>query len=211
MKSLKIFLLVLILSPLSVLSQIEIAPSVGYMFGGRLNYYQGELKIYDDVNYNVSLIVPDVSFDTDLEISYTRMDTRAKFRSNYIDPDIKDANFDLSVNYIQVGALKAFNHNDEKLQPFGSFSLGATIFSPKSDVDDTWQFSITLGMGTKYWITDRVGIIIRGRIMMPMVFGGVGGYYGIGSGGSGGGLTVNTYTTILQGDFSGGLIFSLGK
>lgn len=210
MKLLKIFLLVLVLSPLSVLSQIEIAPSAGYMFGGRLNYYEGELKIYDNANYGVSFIVPDVSFDTDLEINYTRMDTRAKFRATP-QSGYDDANFDMSVNYIQVGALKALNANDEKLQPFGSFSLGATIFSPKADVDDTWQFSITLGMGTKYWITDRVGIIVRGRLMMPMVFGGVGGYYGIGSGGSGGGLSVNTYTTILQGDFSGGLIFSLGK
>ena len=47
--------------------------------------------------------------------------------------------------------------------------------------------------------------------MLPMVFAGVGGYYGIGTGGSGGGLYVNSYTAIVQGDFSGGLVFSFGK
>ncbi len=44
-----------------------------------------------------------------------------------------------------------------------------------------------------------------------MIFGGVGGYVGIGGGGTSGGLTLNSYATIVQGDFNGGLVFSLGK
>ncbi len=210
MKILRLLSLALLLLPLSVLSQIQIAPTAGYMFGGRLNYYQGELKIYDNADYGVSVIVPDVSFQTDLEIYYNRMDTRAWFRAN---PgfDYNDKEFDMSVNYIQVGALKSFDPGSTDFQPYGSFSLGATIFSPKTDIDDVWQFSITLGLGAKYWFSNRVGLIVRGRLMMPMVFGGVGGYYGIGTGGSGGGLYVDSYTTIVQGDFSGGLIFSLGN
>ncbi len=60
-------------------------------------------------------------------------------------------------------------------------------------------------------ISDRVGIMARGRLMLPMVFGGVGGYVGIGSGGTSGGLTLNSYAAIAQGDFNGGLIFRLGK
>ncbi len=96
-------------------------------------------------------------------------------------------------------------------KPFGSFSLGTTIFSPKTDYSNVWRFSITLGLGAKIAISERVGVILRGRLMIPMVFAGVGGYYGIGSGGSNGGLYVNSYSSIVQGDFSGGLYFSLGK
>ena len=210
MKLTRSILSILLLVPFFVNAQIEIAPSVGYMFGGRLNYYQGELKIADKMDYGISVIVPDISWGTDLEINYTRMDSRANFRPNSNYPDYEPDEFDLSINYIQIGALKSFG-TDDKFKPFGSFSAGTTIFAPKNDIANVWRFSITLGLGAKYWISDRVGIIVRGRLMIPMIFGGVGGYYGIGSGGSGGGLTVSSYSSIVQGDFNGGLVFSLGK
>jgi len=210
MNKIKTLITILLIVPLFGLAQVEIAPFAGYMFGGRVNYLQGELKIQDNMNYGVSLIVPDIRWATDLEISYTRMDTEARFRANLNYPNYDDANFDISVNYLQVGVLKNFS-DDDKFKPFGSFSLGTTIFSPKNDISDVWRFSITLGLGAKYWITERVGIIMRGRLMMPMIFGGVGGYVGIGSGGSSGGLYVDSYATIVQGDFTGGLVFSLGK
>ena len=197
--------------PMMMNAQVEIAPSMGFMFGGRLNYYQGEVKINDNMDYGVSVIVPDVSFATDLEINYTRMDSHLYFTPYNNFPDYDAADFDVSVNYIQVGALKNFG-GDDMVKPFGSFSLGTTIFSDKTNtISDVWRFSITLGLGTKIMFTDNVGIILRGRLMMPMVFAGVGGYYGIGGGGSSGGLYVNSYAAIVQGDFSGGLIFVLGK
>jgi hypothetical protein len=206
-----LFVLILVaLIPFMGVSQVEIAPFAGYMFGGRVNYYQGELKVSDNMNYGASFIVPDIQWGTDLEINYTRMDSEARFRANPSYPNYEDDNFDLSVNYIQVGALKKFNEG-ESFTPFGSFSLGATIFSPKNDISDVWRFSITLGLGGRYMISDRVGIMVRGRLMLPMIFGGVGGYVGIGTGGTSGGLTLNSYATIVQGDFNGGLVFVLGK
>ena len=210
MKNARRILAVLLFVPILASAQIEIAPSVGYMFGGRLNYYQGEVKINDNMNYGVSLIVPDISFDTDLEINYTRMDSHLYFTPYNNFPDYEADDFDVSVNYIQVGALKTFSE-EGAFKPFGSFSLGTTIFSDKTDTyANVWRFSVTLGLGAKIALTDRVGVILRGRLMMPMVFAGVGGYYGIGGGGSNGGLYVNSYASIIQGDFSGGLYFSLG-
>ena len=210
MKKIYSIVALLLFVPLFINAQIEIAPAVGFMFGGRVNYYQGELKITDNMDYGVSVIIPDISWGTDLEFNYTRMDSEARFRANSNYPDYNDANFKTSVNYIQVGALKTLG-GDDSFKPFGSFSLGATIFSPKNDISDIWRFSITLGLGAKYWITDRVGIMVRGRLMLPMVFGGVGGYVGIGGGGTSSGLSLNSYATIVQGDFNGGLVFSLGK
>jgi hypothetical protein len=43
--------------------------------------------------------------------------------------------------------------------------------------------------------------------MLPMFFGGVGFYFGTG----GSGLSLNSYSAIVQGDFNGGLIFKLGN
>ena len=201
----------IIAAPMFMSAQVEIAPSLGFMFGGRLNYYQGEVKIDDNMNYGVSIIVPDVSFGTDLEINYTRMDSHLYFTPYNNFPDYDATDFDVSVNYIQIGALKNFGGTDI-VKPFGSFSLGTTIFGDKTNqTSDVWRFSVTLGLGTKIMFTENVGIILRGRLMMPMVFAGVGGYYGIGNSGSSGGLYVNSYATIVQGDFSGGLVFVVGN
>ena len=211
MKNLRVILTVFLIIPLLASAQIEIAPSVGFMFGGRLNYYQGEMKIDDNMNYGVSIIVPDISFGTDLEINYTRMDSHLYFTPYNGFPEYSATDFDVSVNYVQIGALKTFAE-EGAFKPFGSFSAGATIFSDKTSSNaNVWRFSITLGLGAKIALTDKVGVILRGRLMMPMVFAGAGGYYGIGGGGSSGGLYVNSYATIVQGDFSGGLYFKVGN
>ena len=55
--------------------------------------------------------------------------------------------------------------------------------------------------------SEKVGIVARGRLMMPMEFAGIGFY--VGTGGSG--LNTNSYITPVQGDFSVGLVFKIGK
>ena len=75
------------------------------------------------------------------------------------------------------------------------------------DYNDRVLFSITAGLGAKIMFTERVGIMLRGRLMLPMFFGGVGFYAG--SGGSG--LSLNSYAALVQGDFNAGLVFKLGN
>ena len=206
MKRVSYIVVVILICPLLSFTQVELVPQAGYMFGGTLSFYEGDFRIQDGASYGGSIIVPDFQFETDLEINYTRMDSEGRFRSYYNRPEFHDSTFKMSTNYIQVGVLKTFGTNDQ-IRPFGSLSLGTTIFSPKNNISSTWRFSVALGAGAKIYLTDRVGIILRGRLLMPMYFGGVGFY--VGSGGSG--LSLNSYATMLQGDFSGGLIFSLGR
>ena len=211
MKKIKLLIIALGIS-FSAFSQIELAATAGYMFGGSIDYYEGKMKIYDNMSYGGSLILP-VKEIVDLEINYTRMDSRARFtayRPGYNNVDINH----LNVNYLQIGTLKTFNINNDIVRPFGSFSLGAAWFQVKDDVysiDDVWQFSITAGLGAKVYISERVGLIFRGRFMLPINFNGVGFYYGIGGGGSGGGLSLNSYAQMVQIDLSGGLVIRLGN
>jgi hypothetical protein len=141
------------------------------------------------------------------------MDTHAKFtayRAGWSDVTISK----LAVNYIQVGTLKTLNVNNDMVRPFGNFSMGvgwSSASEPGLDIKNVVRFSITAGLGVKVFFTERVGIILRGRLMMPLNFSGVGFYYGIGGGGSGGGLSLNSYAPMIQGDFNGGLIFRLGN
>ncbi len=54
--------------------------------------------------------------------------------------------------------------------------------------------------------SERIGIMLRGRLMMPMAFAGTSLYVGAG----GGGVSLNSWVAPLQGDFNGGLIIKLG-
>ncbi len=205
MKKIKILLIVL-LFPVLVFSQgVEIVPFVGYMFGGSVNFYEGKYKVTDGMDYGVSVLVP-IRQVVDLEINYTRMDSEGKFTAYPGYPAFTDKQTAMSTNYFQIGTVKAITLQNPKVIPFGSFSLGATWFD-FADFDGRVLFSITAGLGAKFMFSDRVGIMLRGRFMLPMFFGGVGFYAG--SGGSG--LSLNSYSAIIQGDFNGGLIIKLGN
>jgi len=206
MKKLKLLTLIALFPTILFSQGIEIVPFAGYMFGGSTKYTQGKLDVKDGMNYGVSILVP-VQALVDVEINYTRMDSRATFRKYSGYPGYNDQDIDnLATNYFQIGGISKFYSSNSMVSPFGSFSLGATWFSSPDLTDDTWRFSATVGLGVKIMFSDRVGIMLRGRLLMPMSFAGVGFYAG--SGGSG--LTMNSYVTPLQGDFNGGLIIKLG-
>ena len=207
MKRIKLLLLTT-LFPAMLLAQggVEIVPFAGYMFGGSVNYYEGKLKIENGMNYGVSLLVP-VHDLLDVEINYTRMDSEASFSPYYGYPGLEYTETNLGTNYIQIGGVSKFYTQDTKATPFGSLSIGATWFSPsETNYSDVWRFSMALGLGVKIMLSDRVGIMLRGRLLMPMYFGGVGVYGGTG----GSGVSVNSVVAPLQGDFNGGLIIKIG-
>jgi len=204
----KILFLFLFL-PVVTFAQVEIVPFAGYMFGGSINYYQGKLKLDNGLDYGGSLIIP-VKQVVSLELNYTHMSSELSFDAYPSYPLYSDDNATTSTNYIQIGTIKDMTINNDKVTPFGSFSLGATWYSSDS-YTTAWFFSVTAGLGVKVMFSDRVGIMLRGRLMLPMMWGGTSAYYGFGTGGSGGGLTIDTYSSFVQGDFNGGLVFVLGN
>ena len=190
-------------------------PFAGYMFGGSVNYYEGKLNIQNGLDYGLSVLVPLQSL-VDLEINYTRMDkVTASFNPYYEYTSIYESDeFDLVTNYFQIGGISKFYNGSSVAQPFGSLSLGATWFDPTANQNskyanysDVWRFSVTLGLGVKLMFSERVGIMLRGRLMMPMTFAGTSFYAGTG----GSGLAVNSWVAPLQGDFNGGLIIKVGN
>lgn len=202
----KKLLYLLFFLPTIAFSQVEIVPFAGYMFGGSLDFYQGKLKLDNGLDYGGSIIVP-IRHVVSLELNYTHMTSDMSFTAYPGYPLYSDETSTTSTNYIQIGTIKDMTINNDQVTPFGSFSLGATWYS--SDAYTTsWFFSITAGLGVKVMFSERVGIMLRGRLMLPMMFSGVGAYYGYGGGG---GLTVNSYSSMVQGDFNGGLVFKLGN
>jgi len=89
-------------------------------------------------------------------------------------------------------------------------SAGITWFNMTSHgVSDHVSFSAALGGGVKFFFSDRIGIRLQGRLLLPMYFSGGGLFVGIGSGGTSSGVSVSTGVLAVQGDFSGGLIIRL--
>jgi hypothetical protein len=182
---------------------IEFAPHVGYMLGGNFRGYEGEVKIGDGLNYGFTLDF-EMAPGTQFEFMYNRLDSDLKLRAYNRSGD--EHLFDLSTQYFQVGALR--EGSDGNVRPFGTFTMGTTVFDPKSpEYNSLWRFSIGLGGGVKAFVSDRIGIRLGARLLMPVYFSGGGLWCGTG----GCSVGIGTGTAIAQGDFTGGLIFRLGN
>ncbi len=191
--------------------KIEITPMVGYFFGGKAKFYEGKLKIKDNVSYGVAVGVP-LPSGVVLELNYIGMPSTAQWRPYFgYDIDYPSRDFGINVNYFNLGSAKTVPLA-ENIVGFGALRLGAAYFnSTAGDINDTWRFEASLGAGLKVYVTEKIGLRFSGNFHIPMVFSGAGLFCGIGSGGSNCGVSVGSTSSILQGDLSAGLIFRLGR
>jgi hypothetical protein len=180
----------------------------GYQFGGRLEFYEGNFDIEDKGNWGLGL---DVETQPGMLVgfSYSRMNTTGYFES-YYPITYPSESYDLTVDYFQLNVRRL--QKKGPLEGYGLFSMGATWFNMlEENIEDGWMFSIGLGAGVNYFFTDKFGIKLQGRLLMPMYFAGMGMFVGIGTGGVSTGVSANAWAPIVQGDLSGGVVFRLGN
>jgi hypothetical protein len=185
---------------------MEVGGSIGYMMSGGLNLIEGDADITNNISYGgfTHFIVTD---DVAVEILYLRKDTKVNY-SNFL-LNIKDS-YGLSVEYYHVGGVKTFGESDI-IRPFASFSMGLTRYHLKEKVgivsyDDAFRYSIAPSLGLKYYLSDRLGLKVQARLLMPLSFNGYGLYWST----SGGTSTAFSLTVpVWQGDFSGGIFLRL--
>nr|WP_321453928.1 hypothetical protein [uncultured Carboxylicivirga sp.] len=179
---------------------IELTPLYGYQFNGRIDGYKDRFKMYDAANYGLALSM-EVKPQVRAELSYSISPTDAAYSSIYGDHD----RYNIDIHYFQLGGI--YELTDTQVKPFGLFSLGATWFDFKSGASDHVSFSAAMGAGLKIFLSDRIGIRLQGRLLLPMYFEGGGLFLGIGTGGSSSGFGISTGVLAVQGELSGGLIF----
>ena len=117
---------VLSLFSYDALSQFEITPYTGYMFGGRGYGYYVDVNIADGQNFG---IMGDITLfpGVQVELMYNRMVSRATFwdyREN------EQEAFDLASEYFMVGGLKDIDYG--RIKPYGVFLLGIAAHSPQN-------------------------------------------------------------------------------
>jgi len=181
--------------------KIEIFGLAGYQLNGDVTVARGELDFDDGVSYGLGIDIPVDRFMS-AEISWSMASSNVSL-DEYLGSNIQIS--ELYIHTFQAGALVE-PKKGQKVSPFGLFSLGATLFTPtEGNYDDEWRFSIALGGGVKIEMSDKVGLRLQGRLLIPMQF--EGGSVYIGTGGAG--VAIGAYTAFVQGDFSGGIYYRL--
>ncbi len=171
-----------------------------------MNTVSGELKIENGPNIAAGLDIP-LPTGVTLEIFYNRLDSELRFRGSRSGLVTDTTFFQMSTNYIQIGGLSEFE-TGTNLKPFGVLAVGTTVFSPKSNQhSDEWLFSISLGAGLKYYLSERIGLRLDGRFLFPLYL--TGGGFFCGTGGCGAGI--GSSPIVLQGFIDGGVILRLGQ
>ena len=184
----------------------EITPVFGYHLGGATDFNEGRVDVANSISYGIIFSVVDLPGGFSVDLSYTRADSTLDFTST--DVAYSDAGFGMASNYILVGANKDFLEN--RIRLFIGADIGAAWFDSKdSSVSDAWFFAFDIKGGMKIYLSERLGLRLQGRFLLPMDLSNSGLFFGIGSGGSGGGLTLGGTAIIPQGDFTVGLIIRI--
>lgn len=195
----RLVILFLLLTGISVEAQkLEITPQYGYQVGSKWNYYGGYVKLKSSDHYGFTL---DFSLSDNLqaEFFWAQQNSTVAVKDVILYPREEDVT-DARVDHFQFGVINTFGYSDAK--PFVGMSAGWSTFSPdENDFRSNTSFTLGLSGGLKYFFSDRIGLRLQGQLLMPVQWGG---FY-IGTGGTG----ISTGGSILQLNFSGGLIIAI--
>ena len=172
----------------------------GWLWTGSAGY-NGSIKVDDKGNYGLRA---GVSPNTGMVIEFEWNHSDTKMSWNNVIGVIDDSE-EIAMNYYLLG------FNMEKSEgpaiPYGLFNIGVlNVKGQETNFSENW-FTVGLGGGLKYYLSDKIGIRLQARLLLPMQFAGI----GFGCGGGGCGSSVSTYTSTVQGDFTGGIILKLGS
>jgi hypothetical protein len=196
---------ILIIFSSNALAQAEIFGFGGYEVASDVEVTQGQLNIYSNPNYGAGIAF-EVERGLQAEVFWIGQQTTMEIKQY---TGLTQPLFDLGIHYFQAGAVYEFRQSrKQKAFPFTSFSLGATLFSPNDAAySEEWRFSITFGGGGKFYLSDKVGIRLQARMLLPLNFSSAGMWCGSG----GCSVGVGSWATLIQADFTGGIFVRLGK
>jgi hypothetical protein len=200
-----LFLIIIFLFSPKTFAQAEIFGFGGYMVATDVQTSQGDLNIYSNPNYGAGIAF-EIERGVQVEVLWIGQKTFMEIQrwEGGTQPL-----FDVGIHYFQGGAVYEFKQNrKQRAFPFTSFSLGATMYDPYDDsFSEEWRFSITFGVGGKFLLSDKVGLRLQTRLLLPFNFSSGGMWCGSG----GCGASVGSYSTFVQADFTGGIFIRLGN
>lgn len=226
----KKFILILIISVMSISSYAQYSSSSrstysgqtsmylfadgGYFFGGRLNDYSlAEFNIGNAPSYSVGFGFA-MGRNREIELTYIGTNPKASLTDGDVFSDA--VSLRTNCNFFQLGFVNFADLGP--IRPFYSISLGASYMNINylggidhvhSDNYDSslWNFAASVGLGLKIDVSQKIGLKIQGRLLMPMSFYGL----GIGLSGGYGGIyptfSLNSYSLMFNGDVTFGIFY----
>ena len=178
---------------------IELTPIIGYETAAKINTSSGDLRINDGLVYGGALNVG-LGGGRYAEFSYTHMASDLS-----IEGIVREDICDLAVDYYSLGALQELMPG-AKATPYGLFTLGIVNYRPTSGgYSSENKMHVSLAGGVKIRASERVGIRLQARLLMPLYYAGT--YFSVGTGGAGYGISGGIRG--VQGDFPAGLFLVL--
>jgi len=187
------------------LAQTEIFGFGGYMTYSSIPVAKGDLKFDDGPNYGFGIDIG-IQRGVFVELNYTHNQTSVRLQEfNGFNKDL----FDMNTHYFQIGAQYEFKKSPkQKAFPYTLATLGATLFDAKDPtLSDEWRFSVAFGAGGKFYLSDKIGLRLQARMLMPMTFSGG----GMWCGGGGCSAGIGAWTPLVQFDFTVGVFIRLGR
>lgn len=138
----------------------EITPILGYTLGGEFedSVTGTTLNVDDNPNYGIILDI-NTTPDAQIELYYSIQPTQLKADSGLF---VGNPQFDLDIHYIHLGGT--YGVGTEKVKPYVVATVGATYMDPKgAGYDSDTRFSMSLGGGVKYFLTDHIGLRLEAR------------------------------------------------
>jgi hypothetical protein len=176
---------------------LEFGPFAGYETSGKVYTSLGYLRVDYGVNYGGTISFG-LDEDAQFEFSYNHMNSTLSLDNGEHIINSTPVN----VDYYMFGLVGAQRLGDRFL-PFYGGALGWVHYgTPSEKYNNESLFGINISGGMKFLITERIGIKVQARLLMPLYSSG---YYFADPGGTGYGVT--STCVMVQGDFTGGLYF----
>jgi hypothetical protein len=191
---------------------IEIGGTYSYMWAGTVHFYQGEIQMEDASQWG-GFASFSLRPDTKLELSYLNSRSNATYfgypnmHQDY--PQLNNVNSPVTIQYFQAGSI--YQIDKGKAAPFFGVYAGAAYFHPTGTApkgvtyNDQWFFAMSFAGGVKIYASDKFGIRLQGRLLLPMYFSGGSMYVGTG----GAGVAVGAGIPIVQGDVGVGIFLRI--
>ncbi|NHE55772.1 outer membrane beta-barrel protein [Cyclobacterium plantarum] len=187
----------------------------GYVFKDRVDsyfsrssYYDGQIQDGGRLGGGIEYLIPDRG---GLEIQYLRQNTNAP--TVYLDDilsggQVRQTDFDLRLNWLMLNGTRYFPIS-EHLEPFAGIGLGMGIFSltnpDTKNERSTTKLAYSARGGINLWLIENLAFRAQASLFSAVQSMGGGFYFG--TGGSGVGL--NSYSSMFQFGFDGGLVFRI--
>lgn len=179
--------------------KIELSPFIGYETGAIVHTGLGDLHIGDGMDFGGSINVG-MGGGRYVELSYSHLASYLNLENGLTNERLCD----LATDYYSIGALQEVMP-DSKVTPYGLFTLGWVNYRPSDTYSNENKMHVSIAGGIKVNASEKIGIRLQARLLMPLYYSGT--YLYAGSGGAGYSVGGGIYG--VQGDFTLALVLKI--